>query len=144
MDVIALSDRIIADKDLEIKELKRLFEAQCDSLGSLTVSTAALEQVFDQDDVIREERQRLQQVQNELDAKMRQVEVEYSIERARLARRDAEIDEQLLSCEAQRAAADPDANALAPTGRPVRGRWRAQLGLADVGSKADCGRLKKS
>jgi hypothetical protein len=133
-DVTALTDRIIADKDREIEDLRHLLDAQSGSLGSVALGAASLEHVFDQDDTIREERQRLQQVQNELHEKMRQAEVEHSMERARLARREVEVEEQLHSGEPQRAAADADANALAPTGRPVRGRWRAKLGLADAGT----------
>jgi hypothetical protein len=130
-EVIARTDKIIAEKDREIEELKHLLDSQSGSVGALAVGAAALEQVFDQDEIIREERQRLQQAQEELRAKLRQSEIDHAMERARLARKEAEIDERLRNGEPGRSTADADAEALAPTGRPVRGRWRAQLGLGD-------------
>src|SRR5208282_1663476 len=112
----------IAEKNREIEELQHLLNNQSNSMGSLALGAAALEQVLDQDAIIREERARLQQMQNECQAKLRQAEVEIAQERARLARRDAEIEEKIRNADQRRTAAEADAEALAPTGRPVRGR----------------------
>ena len=130
-DVIARTDKIVADKNREIEELQYLLSNQSNSLGALAVGAAALGQVLDQDAIIREERERLQQLQEDCRQKLRQAEIELAMERARLARRDAEIEEKLQSAEARRGAVQPDAEALAPTGRSVRGRWRTQMGLTD-------------
>jgi len=130
-EVVARTDEIIAEKNREIEELQHLLNNQSNSLGSLAVGAAALEQVLDQDAIIREERLRLQQLQDECRAKLRQAEIELAMERARLARRDAEIEEKIRNNDLRHASAD--AEALAPTGRPVRGRWRTQLGLTDDG-----------
>jgi hypothetical protein len=132
-EIIARTDRVIAEKDREIEELKHLLESQTGSLGGLAMGAAALEEVFSQDDIIREERQRLQQAQNELREKLRQSEIDHATERARLARREAEIEERLRA-EPQHASSNKDSEALAPTGRPVRGRWRTQLGLGEDGA----------
>ena len=134
-EIVARTDRIIAEKDREIDELRHLLNSQSSSLGSIALGAAALEQVLDQDAIVREERQRLQQLQEECRAKQRQVEIELAVERARLARRDAELEEKARNAEPRRAAAggNTETEALAPTGRPVRGRWRAQLGLTDDG-----------
>ncbi len=126
-EVIERTDRIIAEKDREIEELKHLLDSQSGSVGSLAVGAAALEQIFDQDEIIREERQRLQQAQEELRGKLRQSEIDHAMERARLARREAEVEERLRNGEPNGSGGDNEA--LAPTGRPVRGRWRTQLGL---------------
>jgi hypothetical protein len=130
-EVIERTDKMIAEKDREIEELKHLLDNQSSSVGSLAVGAAALEHVFDQDEMIREERQRLQQAQDELREKLRQSEIDHAMERARLARREAEIEERLRDGDARQSAAENDAEALAPTGRPVRGRWRTQMGLGD-------------
>jgi hypothetical protein len=130
-EVIAQTDKIIAEKDREIEELQHLLSNQSGSLGSLAVGAAALDEVFNQDEIIREERERLQQAHEELRANLRQAEIEHAMERARLARREAELDERFRTGESRNATPDGDAEALAPTGRPVRGRWRTQMGLAD-------------
>ena len=135
-EIVARTDKIIAEKDREIEELQHLLNDQSNSVGSLALGAAALEQVLDQDAIIREERQRLQQLQDECRDKLRQAEIELAMERARLARRDAEIEEKIRNADQRQSTADADAAALAPTGRPVRGRWRAQLGLTDDGPPA--------
>lgn len=127
-EIIARTDRVIAEKDREIAELKHLLDSQTGSLGGLAFGAAALEEVFSQDDIIREERQRLQQAQEELREKLRQAEINIATERAMLARREAEIEERHRT-ELQQASPERDSEALAPTGRPVRGRWRTQMGL---------------
>jgi len=132
-EIVARTDKIIAEKNREIEELRNLLSNQSNSLGSLALGAEALEQVLDQDAIILEERQRLQQLQDECRGKLRQAEIELAMERARLARRDAEIEEKIRNADLHRSSADADAAALAPTGRPVRGRWRTQLGLTDDG-----------
>jgi hypothetical protein len=130
-EIVARTDKIIAEKNREIEELRYLLNSQSNSLGSLAIGAAALEQVFDSDAIIVEERQRLQQLQEECRAKLREAEIQISMERARLARRDAEIEEKIRNNDVRRTAADAESDALAPTGRPIRGRWRTQLGLTD-------------
>ncbi|MGO9109619.1 MAG: hypothetical protein ACLP9L_10320 [Thermoguttaceae bacterium] len=135
-EIVARTDKIIAEKDREIAELQHLLNDQSNSAGSLALGAAALEQVLDQDAIVREERQRLQKLQEECRDKLRQAEIELSMERARLARREAEIEEKIRNSDQRQSSAASDSEALAPTGRPVRGRWRAQLGLTDDGPAA--------
>ena len=130
-EIVARTDKIIAEKNREIEELHLLLDNQSNSMGSLALGAAALEQVLDEDAIVREERQRLQELQNECRAKLREAEIELAMERARLARRDAEIEEKLRNADLRRSSAEAEAEALAPTGRPVRGRWRTQMGLTD-------------
>jgi hypothetical protein len=130
-EIVARTDKIIAEKNCEIEELKYLLDHQSSSLGSLAVGAEALGQIFDQDAVILEERQRLQQLQDETQAKLRAAEIEIAMERARLARREAEIEEKILNNNLRQSTAEAESEALAPTGRPIRGRWRTQLGLTD-------------
>jgi hypothetical protein len=133
-EVVARTDAIIAEKNREIEELRQLLANQSTQIGSLASDAAALGQVLDQDAIVCEERKRLQQLQDEWRDKLRQAEIELAMERARLARRNAEIEEKLRNAESGRSPAEPEA--LAPTGRPVRGRWRIQLGLTDDGPPA--------
>ncbi len=60
-EIIARTDQIIADKDREIEELKHLLDCAKRHSGLAGPGAEALEHVFDKDDMIREERQRLEQ-----------------------------------------------------------------------------------
>ena len=55
-EIIARTDKIIAEKNREIEELQNLLNNQSNSLGSLAVGAAALGKSFDQDAIIVEER----------------------------------------------------------------------------------------
>jgi hypothetical protein len=130
-EVILRTDRIIAEKNREIAELKHMLETQSNSFGSLAVGAAALGEVLDMDSLIVEERTRLSMLQTDLQDKLRQAEIEISMERARLARREVEIEEKLRGLESRKVAAEPADATLPATSRSMRGRWRAQLGLGD-------------
>ena len=92
---------------------------------------AAIAQMIDQDELVQQERDKLQEMQRQWEAKLRQAEIDVSLERARLARqrqeleqRNAELEEQLChqSRESQQAPAE--------AGKPTR-RWLTKLGLTD-------------
>ena len=136
-EIVAITEKIIAEKNREMDELRQGLNNQGNHRVLPISGAAASEQVLDQDAIVREERQRLQQLQGECRDKLRQAEIEIAMERARLARRDAEIEEKLRSAEGNRPSAE--AEALAPTGRPVRGRWWTQLGLTNDGPPAPDG-----
>ena len=53
---IRITDDIIAEKENEIVELKRLLENQSESIGEVAVGAGPVAELFDQDESIREER----------------------------------------------------------------------------------------
>ncbi len=125
--IVQRTDEIVAEKDVEIAELKRLLENQSASVGSLAVGAAALGGILDKDAIIQEERQHLAQLQEQWHEKFRRAEVELSIERAKLARERNEIEEKLRLLE-QRGQAERDAPAGdAPAEKPPRNRWLTTL-----------------
>ena len=130
-DVVRRTDQIIAEQAREIEKLQHLLETQSDSLGSIAVGTAPLEQILDHDAIIREEREHLRQLQEQCREKLRQAEIQLSLERATIARREAEVEERLRLLEVRGKANDEPSDALCPTGHPVRGRWLAHLGLME-------------
>jgi len=74
----------------------------------------------------------LNELQDQWREKFRQAEVEIAVERAKLARQRADIDERLREAENDASKAAPPAGA---GGRPERrsaGRWLARLGLAET------------
>ena len=132
-EIVARTDKIIAEKNREIEELQHLLNNQSNSLGSLAFGAAALEQVFDQDAIIREERQRLQQLQERVPGQAppgRDRDCHGAGAACPPRGRDRREDSQRRTAPFVGRA---EAEALAPTGRPVRGRWRTQLGLTDDG-----------
>lgn len=131
-DIVRRTDRLLAEKNREIEELQNLLKNQSDNFGSVAVGAAALEQLLDQDAIIREERENLRRLQEESREKLRQAEINLSLERAKMARQQAEVEEKVRLLEIRTHAVEEPGEALCPTGRPVRGRWLARLGLTDV------------
>jgi len=134
---IQITDDIVAQKDRELAELKLLLSQQSDNIGSVAVGAAAIADVLGQDELIRQEREKLNSLQEEWREKLRRAEIDISIERARLARQRAEVDEKLQNIETHRTSQAPDGSGAAGDGskKPVRGRWLARLGLKDDDAK---------
>jgi chromosome segregation ATPase len=132
-EVIAKTDRIIADKQAEIESLQHVLRSQTDNLGSLAVGAAAVGQLLDKDAVIREERENLLRLKQQWEQRMRESEIETSIERASIARQRVELEVRIKEFEARRSVASSScvsADAAQPD-KPVRGRWLARLGLKE-------------
>jgi hypothetical protein len=127
---IRITDQVVAEKDAEIDELKKLLANQSSSLGEVAIGAAAVANLLDQDELVREERENLRRMQDEWREKLREAEVEISIERAKFARDRTELDEQLQAYQKQRAA-QPSANATGADGKAPRGNWLSRLGLKD-------------
>ncbi len=129
--IVERTDQVIAEKDAEIAELKQLLENQSASVGALAVGAAALDEIFDKDAVIQEERQNLAQLQEEWREKLRQAEVDLSVERAKLARQRTEVEEKLCLLEERGAKNDAPPTGGAVPEKPPRSRWLNRLGLKD-------------
>lgn len=127
---IRITDAVVAEKEREIAELKQMLEMQSASQGP---GAAAIAGVLDQDEVIQQERENLRQLQAQVQEKLRKAEIDISVERAKLARDRAELEEKLAAMEV-RQADEPPANAapggLDKGGKP-RGRWLTRLGLKE-------------
>jgi hypothetical protein len=131
-DVLHRTDQLLADKDREIEELKKVLDHQSDNLGSVAVGAAALGEMFDKDAIVQEERESLRRLQEEWREKLRRAEIDISMERAKIARERAQVEERLRLLESQAATAAGDKpNETDKEGTPVRGRWLARLGLKD-------------
>jgi chromosome segregation ATPase len=130
-EVVRTTGQIIAEKEREIKELKQLLQTQSSNLGSMALGAAAVGEVFEKDAAIREERENLQRLQDEYKVKLRQAEIEISVERAKIARQRAEVEEKLRQLESQAMRASEKPGEQTKSGAPVRGRWLARLGLKE-------------
>ena len=90
--VIRATDTIVADKQREVAELQDLLAGQGGNPAPVAAGAAALGKSLDQDGMIRQERESLKQLQEQWRDKLRQAEIEISVERAQIARQKAEID----------------------------------------------------
>lgn len=129
--VLATTEDVIAAKDREIERLKQPPAESSGDHQAETVTSAEINEAIDADTAIREERERLQKLQEQWQEKLRQAEIELAIERATLARQRAELENQIRSAGKEpsqaAAAATPDDSA-----GPARGRWLAKLGLSEA------------
>jgi chromosome segregation ATPase len=126
---IRITDEIIAQKDQEITELKRQLAEHKD--GSSSPGDPEIAEMLNRDEVIRQERERLIQVQAEWREKIGHAEISISVERAKIARQQAELEEKLRVFQREqqvRAQDGPPGEA----GKPPRSRWLARLGLKDL------------
>jgi hypothetical protein len=131
-EMVEKTDRIIADKQAEIEALQQVLQNQTSNLGSLAVGAAAVGDLLDKDAVVREERENLRRLKQQWEQRMREAEIETSIERASIARQRVELEDRIKMFEARQSRV-PSANADAAgrPDKPVRGRWLARLGLKE-------------
>jgi hypothetical protein len=130
-DVLRATEQVIAQKDEQIRELKRQLE-ESGSVNNLLQAASAVEQVIQSDSAIQEERERLRQLEEKLQGQLRQAEIEISLERAKLARERAEMDEKLRRTGAEAPKPADGESAPAAPEQPTRGRWMSRLGLTDA------------
>jgi hypothetical protein len=128
--VLAAKDRVVAEKEQEIEELTRLLQDQSGSVGSMAVGAAALGEKLDSDEIIQQERENLKQLQEQQRDKLRQAEVELSVERANLSRQRAELEDKSQAMQRQ-GDKSPSAEESDRHKKPARGRWLARLGLKE-------------
>jgi len=122
--------RDVARREKEIRELNHLLEQRPEpNQEGIAIGAAAIANMVDSDELIQEERYRLQKLQVEWEEKFRQTEIEASLERAKLSRerqelikRTAELEEQLEHMRHDiRQAEQADGHSR---------KWLAKLGLA--------------
>lgn len=128
---IRITDSVIADKDREIKELQQLLENQSSNIGDVAVGAAAIAGFLDQDELISQERESLKRLQEEWREKLRQAEIDISVERARLGRERTELQGQIETMDQQRQQNESMSEGESADNTQPRGRWRKRLGLKD-------------
>jgi len=130
--IIAEKNRQLAAKDDEIADLQRLLADQSSNLDGVAVGAAALGELLDQDAIIQEERENLRRLRAEWEEKLRQAEVDLSMERAKIARERAVVEEKLQAIQAASSPSEAQSESAHGADKPARGRWLARLGLKDA------------
>jgi chromosome segregation ATPase len=134
-NAIEATQQAMEEKDAEIDELKQLLNSQSGNIGEMAVGAHAIAEILDQDDLIREERESLRRMQEEWREKLRRAEVDISVERAKMGRERAELEEKLQAYQAQNRNLEDvmgkeqgeNEKGKKPAGR----RWLARLGLKE-------------
>ena len=120
-------------REEEVKELQTLLHQQSETRdeSGVAIGAAAIAEMVDSDELIREERAKLKQMQTDWEERFREGEITASLERAKLSRerrelaqRNAELEEQLVHF---RRESDQSRKAGVSGSR----RWLAKLGLSD-------------
>ncbi|MEO8497572.1 MAG: hypothetical protein ABI614_21090, partial [Planctomycetota bacterium] len=118
---IRITDQVIAEKDRQIADLKAKLQDKADHTQENSSS-----ELLDNDEVIRKERERLRRSEDECRGKLRQAEIDISVERAKLARERSELEAKLRSLEDS-----SGDNGGGKSASKSSGRWLSRLGLKD-------------
>lgn len=129
-DVLKTTEQIIAERDKEIEGLKKQLD-QVPGSGPLEQMATAMELTLQNDIVIQQERERLRQLEEQLQSRLCRAEIEISLERAKLARERTEMEERLRSAGLDTSKTAGDSTEPA-TEQPTRGRWLSRLGLTEA------------
>lgn len=119
-------------RENEVAELRSLLEQRPEVQDhDLAVGAAAITRLFDDDELIREERSRLKEIQAEWETKFRDMEIAASIERASLARERRQLECQNAELEEQLAHLKQELRQESIAGPSQPRRWFAKLGLSE-------------
>jgi hypothetical protein len=110
-----------------------MLDSQAQQVGEVAVGAAAVAQMLDTDELIRQERESLKRLQENLREQLKQAEVDISLERAKLARDRSELEEKIRGLEAEKASYTPAGHdGQGDKGKRQGGRkWLTRLGLGD-------------
>ncbi|HTU25141.1 MAG TPA: hypothetical protein VMF30_07075 [Pirellulales bacterium] len=128
---IAITDEVVSQKDREITELRQLLQEQAGNIGSIAVGATAIADMLNQDELIAQERARLAEMQAEWREKLRQAEIDISVQRATIARDRAQIDERLADHQSVVDRLKSSAPQSENGAKPSR-RWLSRLGLKET------------
>lgn len=124
-EVVRTTDEVIAAKNLEIQALQQRLKDLGVDASAVASDVAAANQVLDDDAIVQQERERLKVLQEQLREKLREAEIELAVERAKIARQQAELDDQLRKMANGASEPPPASDASGQAG----GRWLSRMGL---------------
>jgi len=123
--VVAEKEELLAKQKVELAELQAQLETHVAGEDFEALRAQITAEILSDDQAIQTELARLQQQQQELNDKLREAELEMSVQRATLAREQASLEEKLAQLPA-----DDSAGEVSSTDKPRR-RWLSALGIKD-------------
>lgn len=121
--IIASTERVLAQKDLEFQTLQRKMELLGQEENDRIATTS---KILDANELIQQERHKLQTMQRDWEEKLRQAEIDLSMARAKLAREITELEKERSNF---RNSQNGDKD------RVKTRKWLDHLGLRDDGGR---------
>ena len=128
--VVRTTEEAMAVKDREIIQLRQQLEEHAAALPGDDSPSAA--PILENDKAIQEEHRQLAHLKEQMQEKLRKAEIDISIERAKIARERAEIEEKLRALHKARDGEESESANPDEREKPPRGRWLAHLGITDI------------
>jgi chromosome segregation ATPase len=125
---IRITDDVVASKDREIIELRKQVEHAASAASAEQDAPNQHQGAMDADETIQQQRATLAQLEEELNDKLREAEMELSVERAKIAREQSELAEWRIELESLRDSL-PKKGEAGANGTGGKGRWFSKLGL---------------
>lgn len=129
-EVLDATQAEIARRDDEIDELREIIRMQSEARDGVAIGAAGVAQLLDSDELLQQERQKLREIQEEWEAKLRQAEIDLSMERAKIARERIALEKQK-----EEASQTPAATLSESKEKSKERRWLSILGLGEGGSE---------
>ncbi len=138
-DVIKRTDAELNRRDREIAELRSLLEQQAAAREGMAVGAAAVAQLIESDELIQQEREKLRKIQQSWEEKLRQAEIDLSMERAKLSRERLQLEslkQEWAETHSEAPSTQDSSGNASPGGKAntdaSKGRkWLSRLGLKD-------------
>jgi chromosome segregation ATPase len=130
-NTVRITDEVVATKDRQIAELKTQLASGAGQGGTSRTADGA-DAIVDADAVIQKHRARIAQIEQEMEDKLRATEMALSMERAKIAREQAQLTELRIELESMRG---PNGAIAEPGGSAPKRRWLSKLGLGDEEKK---------
>ncbi|WP_145057999.1 coiled-coil domain-containing protein [Adhaeretor mobilis] len=128
---IRMTDEVIAEKDREIAELVEKLKQ-----GGVDMALSAVKkEILDSNELVQEEVERLKKLQGEWEDKVRKSELEFSVERAKLARERSKMENQISNISSE--VADKPSQTEGDSEVQPKRRWLAALGLREDGDSGE-------
>ncbi|MEE3032292.1 MAG: hypothetical protein VX904_06350, partial [Planctomycetota bacterium] len=102
---------------------------QSDSIGEVAVGAAAIDEIFNLDDLIQQERASLEKMKAEWREKLSQAEIEVSMERAKIARERKELEAEFERLQDEKKQTTDAKSEGKNSVSAQKNRWFAKLGL---------------